>query len=193
MNIVANLLAFVPQHSVLTPLDVALDEITQKAMQRDARVVRAGQAPAAKAARRHSEVPPVLLDHDVRGDLGRAKQRMRALIDREGFRYAVLESGIRVIPPRRLLLQEDGVRCVAVHLVRGHVHKRRFRTKPPRRLEQVQRASRVRIEVVEWDSGSAIMRGLRGGVDDRGRAEIVNELEDAVPVANIQLVMTEST
>src|SRR5688572_16494903 len=155
--------------------------------------MRAGQAAAAQTAGRHSEIAAVLLHQDVRGYLGRAKQRMRGLINREGLRYAVLERGIRIIPPRRLLLQEDRVRCVAVHLVRGHVHERRFWTKPPRRLEQVQRASGVRVEVVEWDSGGAIMRGLRGGVDDHGRAEIVNEPEDAVPVANIQLVMTEST
>src|SRR5687768_7847013 len=118
--------------------------------------MRAGQASAAQAAGRHSEIAPVLLHQDVRGNLGRAKQRMRGLIDREGFRYAVLESGIRVIPTRRLLLEEDRVWCVAVHLVRGHVHERRFGAKPARRLEQVQRASGVRVEVVEWDGGGAL-------------------------------------
>ena len=50
-------------------------------MQLDAAVVGAGQAAAAEAAGLHAEVAPVLLHHDVRGELGGAEEAVLALVD----------------------------------------------------------------------------------------------------------------
>src|SRR5690242_12589431 len=53
MKVVANLLAFIPEHSVFTALDVALDQIAEESVQLYTGMIGPGQTPAAKAAGRH--------------------------------------------------------------------------------------------------------------------------------------------
>ena len=49
-------------------------------------------------------------------------------------------------------------------------NERRFGTRLPRRFQQVQRAERVHLEIEKRDGRGAVVRGLRGGVDDQVRA-----------------------
>src|SRR5262249_2936823 len=69
VDVVAHLLALVPEPAVLAILDVALDEIAQKPVQFDPAMTGAGEAPAAQAAGGNVEIPPVLLHQDVPRDL----------------------------------------------------------------------------------------------------------------------------
>lgn len=62
VNVVADLLALVTVDTILLPFNVALDEVAEKAVQLDARVIGTGQAATTEAARRHREVASVLLD-----------------------------------------------------------------------------------------------------------------------------------
>src|SRR4051812_37271753 len=64
MDVVPDLLALVPVDPVGPPLELRLDQVREEPVQLDARVIRAGQAPAPQAGGLHPEVPPVFLDHD---------------------------------------------------------------------------------------------------------------------------------
>ena len=66
-----------------------------------------------------------------------------------------------------------------------------LRTGPPGGFEQVERADSVDIEIVEGSGGSKVVAGLCGGVDNGGRLELGDELQDFFTVADIQLVMFE--
>jgi hypothetical protein len=67
VDVVSNLLSFVTEYSVLTSLDIALDQIVQKSVQLDSGVIRPCQATTAQATSRHVVVSPILLHHDVSG------------------------------------------------------------------------------------------------------------------------------
>ena len=95
---------------------------------------------------------------------------MLGLVDREGLRDAVGVGRVGVVPAGRQLLQRDPVGRVAVDLVRAHVDEGRLRAGLARGLEQVQRADRVGVEVVEGNRRRAVVARLGRGVDDHRRA-----------------------
>src|SRR5262245_54445114 len=74
MDVVAHLLSTVPVDSVLLIVHVALDQVAEEAVQLDPGMVRARQAASSQTARRHAEVPAVLLDEDVRRQPGDAEE-----------------------------------------------------------------------------------------------------------------------
>ena len=161
-------------------------------MQLNAAVVRAGETAAAQRTGRQVEIAAVFLDHHVGGDLGRAKERVLGLVDRERLGDAVLVGRVGVIPARGEFLQRDAVGGVAVNLVRAHVHERRLRRGLAGGLEHIQRADRVGVEVIERDRGGAVVARLGGGVDDDGRLDLLDEGEDAGAIADIELVVDEA-
>lgn len=69
------------------------------------------------------------------------------------------------------------------------MHERRFRAGPAGRLKQVQGADRIRIEVIERNRGRAVMRRLRGGMDDGIGFDFGNKLQNALPVSNVDIVV----
>ncbi len=71
------------------------------------------------------------------------------------------------------------------------MHERRLRARLPGGLEEVQRADRVGVEVVERNCGRAIVRRLGGGVNDRVGLQLPYEPSDARAIANVELVMRE--
>ena len=73
MNVIAYLLTLVAEYFVSAPFQIAEDEVTEKAMQLDPRVVRTGQASCAQTTGGHLEVPPVLLHHHIGSHFGGAK------------------------------------------------------------------------------------------------------------------------
>ena len=100
------------------------------------------------------------------------------------------ERRIGVVPARLELHERDGVRPVAVHLVGRHVDERRLGTVPPRRLEQVQRADGVGVEVVERNRGRAD-RATAARRCGRWRRAQLRTSSSTPSVADVQLVMTE--
>ena len=192
VDVVSDLFALVAVDEVLPAFDVALHEVAQEPMQLDARVVRARQASAAKAARLHPEVAAVLLHHHVGRDLRGAEERVLGLVDAQVLADAAEVPGPGVLPAGLELLHRQVVRGVAVDLVRRHVDERGGRHVLPRRLEQVQRTDGVRVEVVEGDLGREVVRRLRGGVDDRVGLHLPDESQDAGAVADVELVVEEA-
>jgi len=73
------------------------------------------------------------------------------------------------------------------------MNERRFGAGLARGFEQVQRADRVRIEVVKRDCGGAIVGWLRSGVDDGIGLEAFDQFEDAGAIADIHFMMPEHT
>jgi hypothetical protein len=114
------------------------------------------------------------------------------LIDGESLRDAVLVRRVRVVPTRLEFLESDPIRCIAVYFIRAHVDERRFRRRLPRRFEQIERTDRVRVEIVERNGSSAIVRRLRGGVDDDIRADGLQQGEDARAIADIEFMVNET-
>jgi len=152
VDTVTDLLALVAVDLVFAALQVALDQVTEKAVQLYPRVVRPGQASPAQAAGGHIEIPAVFLHHHIARQLGGAEQGMFGLVDGEVFGNAVLVSQVGVIPAGLQFPKGNVVGPVAVDLVGRHVDKRRLRARPSGRFQHVERAHRVDLEVekTEW-------------------------------------------
>src|ERR1044071_2950223 len=104
---------------------------------------RACETTAAERYRRHSEIAPVFLNENVRGDLRRAKKGMLRVIDAHSFGNAGLVFVTRLDFPAFLqFAQRKTIRRVAIDLVRGSKDKWRFRRKISRGLPQIQCAVR---------------------------------------------------
>lgn len=189
MDIVANLFAFISKDLVFALFDVAADQVTKKPMEFDAGVVGAGEASAAKATGWHIEIPAVLLHHDIACDFRGAEDGVLRLIDGKGFGYAVFVGRIVVVPTAFELAQANRVRQISVDLVRGHVDKRRFRTGAASGFEQIQGPDGVGVEIVKRNRGRAIVRWLGSGMDNRIWLNFGHEVQNALPVADVEIVM----
>ena len=54
----------------------------------------------------------------------------------------------------------------------------------------MQRSERIDLEIQKRDGGGAIVRRLRSGVDDQIGAQLIDESEQLVSLANVDGVMT---
>src|SRR5581483_8407394 len=145
----------------------------------------AGQTTAAEATGRHVEVTAVLLDHDVRGHFGGAEEGMFGLVDGESLGDAVFVLRVVVVPAGVQFAKGNRVGQIAVDFVGGHVNEGRFRAGAARRFEQVQGSACIGIEIVERGGGCAIMRRLRGGVDNGIRLYVGHQAENRFAVADV--------
>ena len=191
MDVVPDLLALVTEDLVFASLEIAFHEVTQEAVELDAAVVWPGEAASAQAAGRQAEVATVLLHHDIGGDFGRSEEGVLGLVDGEVLGDSVDVGGIVIVPAGLELFQPDAVGSVAVDLVRRQVDEGRLGTGLAGRFEQVQGADGVGIKVVERDRGGAVMRGLRGGVNDGIGLEFLEEGKDSLAVPDIEFVMVK--
>lgn len=192
VDVVAHLLTFVAENLVFVAFEIAFHEVAEESVEFHAGVVRASEAAATQTAGGHVEIASVFLNHDIRRDFGGAEEGVFRLVDREGFSNAVLVGGIVVIPTRVEFAQSDGIWPVAVNFVGGHVDERRLGTGLPGGFKEVQRADGVGVEIIKRNCGRAVVRGLRGGVDDDVGLNFCNEVENALPVANIEFVVGEA-
>src|SRR5439155_22867343 len=71
--IVAHLLGFVSKNGIFALFDVALDQVTEEAVQLHSGMVRTGQTAAAQTAGGHAEVTAILLNEDVGGNFRSAE------------------------------------------------------------------------------------------------------------------------
>ncbi len=161
-------------------------------MQLDARVIRPGQAAPAQAAGLHVEVAAILLHHHVRSHLAGAEQRVLALVDGEALRDALRIALVRIVPAGLLLLQLDRVRRIPVDLVGRHVREGRSRAGAPHRLEHVEGADRIGVEIVERDRGGAVVTRLGRGVHDGVRFHRFHEIEHTLAISQVELVVLET-
>ena len=191
VDVVADLLASVTEDLVFASFKVAFHEVTEKAVELDAAVVRAGEASSAEAAGGESEVAAILLHHDIGGDFGRAEEGVLGLIDGEILGDAVLVGGIVVVPAGFKLFESDGVGPVAVNLVGRQVDKGRLGTGLPGRFEEVEGADGVGVEVVEGNRGGAVVGRLGGGVDSGVGPQVGEERDDSGAVASVEFVMVK--
>ena len=114
------------------------------------------------------------------------------MVDGECFGDAVGVGGIGVVPACGELGERDAVGGVAVNFIRAHVHERRFGGGLAGGFEEIEGADGVGVEVVERNGGGAVVGRLRGGVDDDGGADGFDEGEDALAVADVELVVDEA-
>ena len=192
VDVVAHLLAFVAENLVFAAFEIAFHEVAEESVEFHAGVVRAGEATTAQAAGGHVEIASVFLHHDIRRDFGCAEEGVLRLVDREGFGDAVFVGGIVIIPARVEFAQSDGIWPIAVNFVRGHVDERRLGAGLAGGFKEVQCADGVGVEVVKRNRRCAVMRGLRGGVDDDVGLNFCNEVENTLPVADVEFVVGEA-
>ena len=99
----------------------------------------------------------------------------------------------RVFPARLELDQRELVRRVAIDLVRAHEDERRLGAAAPGRLEQVQRADRVDVEVVERPILGQVVGRLGGAVDDQIRPQVLpTSVDDARTIADVGVMVMEA-
>src|SRR6266404_341770 len=85
MDIVANLLALVPEYRIRLTRDRTFREIREEPVKLGSRVSRTREAPSTEADRLHPEVAPVFLDEQVRRRLRHSKKAVRRLVDAHRF------------------------------------------------------------------------------------------------------------
>jgi len=187
MNIIADLLAFIPKDSVLTTRNIDADEVAQKTVELYSGVIGAGKAPAAQGAGRHPEVPAVLLYHYVGGHLGGSEKRVFRLVNGEGLLDAILVGGIAIVPTGVGFHKLKPVGGISVDLVGTHVGKRAGGAKLPGGLQQIEGAYRIDVKIIEGARSSQIVGRLSGGVGDVRRAQLFEEFQHPLAVADVEL------
>lgn len=192
VDVIAHLLAFVAENLVFAAFEIAFHEVAEESVEFHAGVVRASEAAPTQTAGGHVEIASVFLHHDIRRDFGSAEEGVFRLVDREGFGDAVLVGGIVVIPARVEFAERDGIGPITVNFVRGHVDEWRLGAGLPCGFEEVQRADGVGVEIIKRNRSRAVVRGLGGSVDDNVGFDFGNEVENALPVANIEFVVGEA-
>ena len=192
VDVVAHLLAFVAENLVFAAFEIAFHEVAEESVEFHAGVVRAGEAAAAQTAGGHVEIASVFLNHDIRRDFGGAEEGVFRLVDREGLGDAVFVGGIVVIPARVEFAERDGIWPIAVNFVRGHVDERRLGAGLAGGFEEVQCADGVGIKIIKRNRRCAVVRRLGGGVDDDVGLDFGNEVENALPVADVEFVVGEA-
>jgi hypothetical protein len=192
VDVVPDLFPLIAEDAVFLALEIALHEVAEEAVELDSGVVGPGEAAAAQAAGGHVEVAAVFLDDNVGGYLGGSKEGVLALVDGEVLGDAVSVGGIGIVPAGLEFLESDGIGAVAVDLVRRHVDEGSLRACTAGSLEYVERANGVGVEVVEGNRRRTVMAGLAGCVDDGVGLHLGHQIEDALTVANVELVMDEA-
>jgi hypothetical protein len=95
VDVVAHLLASIPEHDIRRISGRAFHQIGEKTMQLRSRMAGTRETTAAEASRLHAEIAPIFLDQDVGGDFGGTKQTVHRLVDAHGLINAV--AAIRMI------------------------------------------------------------------------------------------------
>ena len=131
-------------------------------------------------------------DEDVGSDLRRAEEAVQRRIDPAALVDSVAERRVCVVVPRLELHELELVRRIAVHLVRREKDERRLRAALPNRFQQVERAHRVDVEVVERAARRKVVRRLSRTVNDEIRARTADERRHTYPFTNVDVVVLEA-
>src|SRR5258707_11653350 len=99
---------------------------------------------------------------------------MEALIDGKTLFDSCGEFRVGVIPAGFFFHQVQTIRSIPINLVGRHMDERGLRTPLARRLEQVEGAASVHIEIIKGPRSRQIMTGLSGRMNDRVRSDLLN-------------------
>ena len=94
------------------------------------------------------------------------------------FRDAVCDRPDRRNPSAFPVPSERCVGPVAVNLIGGHVDERRFRAGPAGGFQQIQGADGVSSKSIERNGRGAVVRRLRGGVNDQVGPQFVDQRQE---------------
>ena len=191
VDVVPDLLALVAKNLVETPLQVALHQVAEKAVELDPTMVGAGEATAAQAAGLHAKIATVFLNHHIPRDLGGPKDAVLGLIDGEILPNPIEVRGVGIVPARFQFLEREGVGAVTINLVGAHVDKGGLGGKAPGGFQQVESPHRVDIKIIKGPTGREVMAWLSSGVDDHVGLEILKALQDRCAVSNVEFVVGE--
>src|SRR5262245_21716944 len=149
------------------------------------------KASSAQATGWHCEISAILLCDDVRRHLGGAEKGVEALVNRKRFGNPMFSMMIAVIPALFLFDKRNSIWAIAIDLVDGHQNERGLRAVSTAGLEQVECTDGIDIKVIEWDSGGAIVRRLRRGVNNKIGCDFLDEFFHVLTRADVHLVMPE--
>src|ERR1700756_2199653 len=140
-------------------------------MQLRSRMIRTCETSASKAGCLHAEIATVLLDEQVRRDLGNSEQAMQRLVNRHSLRNSRGRVWVaRVeIPTGILLDQRQRVWPISIYFVRRHVDENRVRRITSRRLQQNGGSVRIDGEIDGRIGRGPVMGGLRCSMNDQGK------------------------
>ena len=193
VDIVANLFLLVAEDGVWSFGDGALHEVGEKAVELRARVIRAGEAAAAKAGGFHAEVAAVFLDKKIGGKFRNTEETVHGVVDGHGFRNAAEAVSVRRrnFPTGFEFDEREAVGRVAVDFVGRHIDKDRVGSKVARGFEQDGRAVGVDREVDGRIGGGPVVRRLSGSVNDKRNVVAVarEDFGDNAVIANVDVVM----
>jgi hypothetical protein len=192
MDIVPDLFAFIPEDLVFPAFQVAFDEVTQEAMEFHAGMVRPGQASAAQTTGGDTEIPPVFLDHDIRGHFGGTEQGVFALIDGKGLCDAMLEIRRGIVPTGVLFDEFQGIRAVAVHLVGGHMDKGAFGAVLANCFQEVERTDGIGVKIVKRNGGRPVVGRLGRSMDYGVGADFLEQVRNPFSVPDVQFMVLET-
>lgn len=147
-----------------------------------------GQASAAKASRLHPKVTAVLLNQHIGRHLGRPEQTVLAVIDRHRLRNpAAIGVILPDLPARLPLFQREGIRRVAVNLVRGRKNEDCLRTVLTHGFQQVERSIGVDREIHVRVPRRPVVRRLRRRVHHQTHvlAVLLEDRLDRLAVTNV--------
>src|SRR5262249_29303086 len=65
MNVISNLLPFIAINFIVSAINIAFDQVAQKAVQLNAGMLRSGETTSAKTTGRHDKVASVFLNHNI--------------------------------------------------------------------------------------------------------------------------------
>jgi hypothetical protein len=192
MDIVPDLFAFIPEDLVFPAFQVAFDEVTQEAMEFHAGVVRAGQAAPPKTTGGDSEIPPVFLNHDIRGHFGGTEQGVFALVDGKGLGDAVFIFRRGIVPTGVLFDEFQGIRAVAVHLVGGHMDKGAFGAVLANCFQEVERTDGIGVKIVKRNGGRPVVGRLGRSMDYGVGADFLEQVRNPLSVPDVQFMVLET-
>ena len=162
VDIVADLLALIPENGVGLFGKVTFYQVAEKAMELHTAVIGAREAPPPQAAGRHIEVAAIFLHQHIGSNFACAKKAVLALVYRKVFGDTFRIGRIGIIPAGVQLSKGDGIGPVAIHFVGAHVHEGRFGRKLACRFQQVERAHGVGVKIIERYLCGFVVAGLRG-------------------------------
>jgi hypothetical protein len=141
------------------------------------------EAAPAKNSDGHLEVTAEFLAHDVRRHLGRSKQRVQAGIDRHRLIDSFEAAG--VVVSFLQFHQRQRVRAVAVDFIGAGEAERRVAAEVPRRNQKVHRPHGVHVEILVRNGSGFVMGWLRRGMNDELGPLPLQEIANALPVADV--------
>ena len=104
---------------------------------------------------------------------------------------AVFKARIGEVPTGFLLCESEGIWSVAIDFVGGHVDERSLGAGSSGCFQEIKRPNGICIEIIKWNSSRPVVAGLGRSMNDSIGLKLFNEIEHALPISDIELIMAE--